>query len=357
MSDRHSTRLLASLYSALDTSPEPFVAFRLTGGPAFAWEVSGYTLRCFSGEAVAYEAALQQHTVGSLAAALEAAGFTVSDKASAETLALGAAILMPARGGSSISNSSAVQGYSSLTVALMEAMGSALTEARSDMAAALQQAYQQTASGEWLDLWGEVFGVQRLAQTAADGSVLLESDEQYAPRMLVTALRPRGNNLAIARAVSDLVGQPVTVKDVVEAGSQPYGLFDAEVGYDLINGGSVEEYGAKVRALVETMRDAGTFLRALAMVGSQISDAVPPPADGAAVQALGGDVRLADAVAAPQEPGPVVLGALSAMVDAVPAASGDGVALGLAYATTYNGLRRYNGAVPHSSGSVSTETI
>jgi hypothetical protein len=143
-----------------------------------------------------------------------------------------------------------------------------------------------TSAGSWLDFLGTYYDVPRLAN---------EADGIYAPRITATVIQPKANNVAMEIAIQTYTGQMATVTDVTTEGDVTlsyngsiefdgshtfsggsatiqYNLFDVDIGYDLINGGTLTPFIAAVTALVGQLRAAGMHMRQISVAGSSIGD-------------------------------------------------------------------------------------
>lgn len=364
MAGSRALRFLANLDSAFLEEPEAFVAFNLAGPGDFAWVVDGDELRCSNAGLVTFTASLAAHTLRSLVDALLAAGFSVSRPADEELLGLSACVLIDATGNLSAPS---VYAYSATLWAIGEAIGVELDAAGVSLQQALACASLDTAEGEWLDLWGDYFGIARLP---------LEQDEAYARRIAVEVVRPRANGVALEMALGEVFGQDVTVTDVREWGAlfplydgsithngtethdadpRPlYGRFDVEVGFDLLGSEDPADYLLLVRALVNRMRAAGTYLRTLILSKSQLVDAVGAPTDR--MSTIATTVTMSDTCPAPTDAALSFAGVVT-LTDPVPAAT-DSLELTITYASfLHDGSVKYDGAMTYRAGAVVVETL
>jgi hypothetical protein len=206
---------------------------------------------------------------------------------------LSACALIDGDGYQAQSNGDIIRAYQSTLWMYLDALATELVEAKNRIIAMLDQMSIKTADNEWLDEWGEYFGVLRAAS---------EPDADYANRIIAEVIRPRGNNKAIESALFQQFGQVVNVTDVVKWGSPSpayngvnthnsavnynasatpkYGLFEIIIGYDLLTSGDPPAFTQGVRDFVEKIRDAGTHLDSVNLSGSLLSDAYStPPVD------------------------------------------------------------------------------
>lgn len=186
--------LLAWLPRFFDRDPLPFIALRirhsgqsvevitgdttlittdtsLTGDGGYiafsaTWQVADRTLTATmleDGEAtntVTFD--LAEHTIASLADALDAAGFAVTVGASPAQGTLSALILCDGEGDSDTSNGDALYAWTSLLFAYLQPMAAELEEAGDQIGNMLLQMETQTAETEWLDFIGSYYAVPRI---------------------------------------------------------------------------------------------------------------------------------------------------------------------------------------------------
>lgn len=310
---RFTQKLLAALPRYFDRAPYPFSAFRLRfdgpgqgSGPfGSRWSVADGVLTATRTAAGFPDHVLSVNlidfTIAELAQHLAADGFHVVLEADPERATTSALALMDGAGDQATSDGDRLLGYTALLWAYMESIAAELDLAQQSITEAAKQLATVTATGEWLDLLGSYYFVPRLAG---------EGEADYATRIIAEVLRPRGNNIALEIAITEATGLDVTVNDVtvygdpvpnyggayVHDGSEVhnatarpiYGLFDVELGYDLLSGGSPAGFIMQVRGLVNRLRDAGTYLRSVLLSGSILTDAGPAlPDDAFGVFALG----------------------------------------------------------------------
>lgn len=370
---RLTKKLLSLIHQVFRKDPDQFIALRLrysTGHMTWRVQDAVLTTSVNGGPGQNLTIDLTQFTIAQLVSHLAAQpGYSVVYIDGSDLIGLSARVLLDAEGDIETSNGDALYGYTNVLFAYLEAFAVELAAAEAQVKEMVRQMSTRTAGDVWLDELGGYYGVPRLRG---------EQDGSYGPRIIAEVLRPRGNNVAIEDAIKTFTGQYAKVTDVVVYGiatpayngtithngarqynatAKPqYGLFDVEYGYDLINGGSITEFAQIVRDLIGRLRDAGTHLRALTLTGSAMADAYEAaPTDGSSTQDLAVTVGLSDALTAPSEAFANAV-ALGAMADAMlePA---DAMSMGVAYSTTYNGARTYNGMVLHASGSTVSETL
>jgi hypothetical protein len=369
---RLTDKLLSLIHGVIKKDPERFIALRLrysTG--AMTWRVKDAVLTTTVSDGPGHSLSidLTQYTISGLVGYLASqAGYSVVYVDSTELSGLSARILLDATGDLAVSNGDAIYGYTNVAYAYLEAMAVELDAAETQVTQMVRQMSTKTASDVWLDEIGGYYGILRL-----DG----ELDSSYGPRIIAEVLRPRGNNVAIEAAIKTYTGQSATVTDVVVFGTSTpghdgsisydgthlynatakpqYGLFDVEYGYDLINGGSITDFAAIVRSLIQRLRDAGTHLRALTLTGSALVDSFTGPADDGDVQSLAVAATLTDTLTAPSDAF-ATSAVISDMSDTLTAPS-DSVGISVTYNVFHNGARTYNGSVPYSGGTTVVEAL
>ena len=367
-----TSRLFGYLNRVFSQDPEPFLALRLTYAGAMTWQVADEVLSTSIPDAPERNLSvnLSQFTLRTLTAYLAGqAGYTVLyiDPGLGD---LSARVLLDGAGDISTSNGDHLFGYGSLLWGVVDAMAKEVSDAQAQAAQLPEQMVLGSAEGVWLDLLASYYGVARMTG---------EVDAQFAPRVLAQILRARGNGKAIETALEALTGQPATVLDVTEyvqvvtshngaitrdgshtrsSTSAPvYGLFDVATAYDLLNGGDPTAYHDLLFALVETLRDAGTHMRALQLSNGQLNDnAAPPRADY--LTPFAGVQALSDAPTAPTEIAASQSLALTSHLTET-AAPADDSTDGLTFKTSalHNGARTRNGHLIRATGYLVTESL
>lgn len=265
-------KLVSYAHSAFDQAPRAFIAFRARhASDAFRYTVQGGGFTGYLGEEAVFAASLADHTLDSLVSFISAQpGMSVVYAAEPEELRNSAMSLLDGSGVQINSNGDCVYAYSSTLWALMHAYSIELAQAASAIADMLDQMSLATADIDFLDEWSGYFGFPRETD---------EGDEALRLRVLQEALRPRSNNMAIARAIEERFGKVANVIDVTEWGGvfplhgadallaiehdgqyyhnaetrAVYGLFDIEIEPGINE--------ADLRAYVAGLRAAGTQLR------------------------------------------------------------------------------------------------
>lgn len=369
MATRLTDKLLRFIYSALNKSPEQFVAFRAQHvSGTFSYTIKNYVLTCYVESEVKLVASLGDHTLLSLASAIGSMdGFSIVYQSDSDLMKLSARVLMDGAGSQVESNGDCFYAYSSMIWVYLESVGKELSEAEVGIGAMIDQMNLKTADDYWLDYWGEHYGIARLSG---------ELDPDYSKRIIVEILRPRGNNKAIEAALLERFHQKATVQDAPKYRNQVntfnggysfngaphyyngtadlyYGLFDVVVAYDLLGGGSPNAFASEVRAFVEKFRDAGTQLQSLNLSGAVITDVYPLAETDS--HSLAVTASLDDTFTGPSEAVPVWPVVLARLTETetpateVPSAT-------LTTSTTYDSQRYFNSLVRFQSGTGLSES-
>jgi hypothetical protein len=287
-------KLLNYVHSGFNKEPDGFIALRVRhSSDAFSWVVSDRVLTLYDNGNLLHTIDLAQHTLRTLVNYLATLDQITVVYADQEHIGLSATTLIDGEGYQSRSNGDILRSYQSLLWVYLDAMSTELAEAKRRIIDMLDQMAINTADADWLDEWGDYFGIYR--ETG-------ELDDQYANRIILEVIRPRGNNRAIEAALLQKYGQSVDVIDVTKYGNplpnyggsalhdsvylhnsenKPlYGLFQIIIGYDLLLSGAPPAFIQSVRDFVEKFRDAGTHLDSVNLLGSEINDTfVNPPVD------------------------------------------------------------------------------
>ncbi|MBB3017723.1 hypothetical protein FHR70_000763 [Microvirga lupini] len=199
-------KLLRHPHSAVfDKQPDAVRAFRLRHPDGASWSVSNDVLiAAHPSRSFTYD--LSTYTIGSLILRLKADGFAVTEMSS-YLFGLSARVLITGSGSQSVSNGDQLMGFRSLLWSIYSAFTPELREARRQVGEALKQMIIPTAEGEWLDYWGSLYGVPR-----DDG----EPDSRYQGRIPAEAFRLRVNKYAIEKAVLELTGKKVVIRETWE---------------------------------------------------------------------------------------------------------------------------------------------
>jgi hypothetical protein len=158
-------------------------------------------VRAGNGSNISY--ALENFSVYELSVNLISRGFVVTGL-SAELRNLSALVLVEGSGGPGISNGDQVPGFTSLLWVLLSGYAGESMAIKAQIIQALRQMLVPQAEGEWLDLWGSLYGVPR-----DDG----ELDAAYAARIPREAFRRRNNAHSIELAIRDATGYDVRIDE------------------------------------------------------------------------------------------------------------------------------------------------
>lgn len=364
-------KLLGALNRVFNKDPARILALQIAYQGGMTWSVQDgiLTTTVSGGQGVNLTLDLSTFTIGSLVNFLAAQpGYSTPYMDRTGSSALSALILLDGTGDVSHPGGGNLYAYTSVLYAYLEANAAELELARTQIEAMPLELSTTTADTVWLDTLGTYYKVPRLAN---------EADAAYGPRIIAQVLRPMGNNVAMEMAISVFTGQSTTVTDVVLQGvtgpvynganehnsaiehnavSTPvYGLFDVTYGYDLLNGSDVTSFAATVVSLINTLRDAGTHLRALSLTGSALSDSLTPPTDGADL-AFSVSYTTADSLTPPTDSTSVMAASIAPFSDTLNAPT-DAESITVSYAYSYSGLRSYNGVIEHLGGQVITENL
>lgn len=197
-------RLLASTHSAVfDKDPDAELALRVRHASGSVWSVADEVLTVRAGTNAPKTYNLSQYTVGQLATALVADGFDVP-MVSPAWVSRSALALVEGGGDQNTSNGDHVSAFTSLLWAVMSGYGGAVRAANVQVGQALRQMIMTQAEGEWLDVWGTLYGV---------GRKQAELDAAYQIRMAREVFRRRVNARAIELAIRDETGWDVRIDE------------------------------------------------------------------------------------------------------------------------------------------------
>lgn len=285
-------RLLKYPHRAVfDKDPVAELVLRVRHASGCVWRIAGGVMTVTTGQGThTYD--LTALTVAQLRAAMVADGLSVQnvtakfDSHSALVLVEGGGDssdqfdgVYPIPGNQLVSNGDHVYAYTSLLWALMSVYSREVDAAAEQVRQALLQMVIATAEGEWLSLWGTLYGVPRL-----DG----ETDAQLRLRIPREAFRLRVNPRAIELSVKDLTGKTITIlepwHDVFTLDQSPLSggdkIQDGElVGPFLIQPSSVGSIDwSDVLPIIERNRPAGVLTlppQVLYRGGAELGDAIP----------------------------------------------------------------------------------
>jgi len=212
-------RLLAYPHAAVfDKAPDDSLAFRLRHPDGARWKIDDGWMDAWAGDA-RHTYDLSAGSVAMLVAALGADGFEVL-QTNARFNGLSAMVLVDGAGDQGQSNGDHVTAFTSLLWVLFSGYAAELDVIHYQIRQALLQMVLTTADGEWLDLWGELYGVARLQY---------ETDVAYRLRIPAEAFRLRVNALAIEKAILDITGKVVRI---LEPWTTVFVLDDSELDGD-----------------------------------------------------------------------------------------------------------------------------
>ena len=157
--ERVSHALLGHLHSIFDPDPAPILALRVRHPQGARWSIEGDILTLHAGHQPSVWD-LNDYSLGSLAAALQDAGFEVAYLYPAISH-LSALTLLEGSGDQEQSNGDHLNIFTAPLVVMLAALGQALGEGRAAIAAALAQLILPNATNEWADRFGEIFGIPR----------------------------------------------------------------------------------------------------------------------------------------------------------------------------------------------------
>lgn len=365
-------KLLSLLHRVFDPDPEQFLALRMRYGGTMTWTVAEgvLTTSVVGGIGQGFSIDLTTVTITQLVAYISARpGYQVLYVDGSGNQSLSARVLIDGTGNIAQSNGDHLYGYTSLTWVYLEAIGTELKAAKAQIPEAIKQMSVPTASSDWIDELGAYYGVPRLQG---------ETDQSYGARIIAETVRPRSNNVAMERAISYYTGQATKVTDVTIYGAafpkyngaitrnsayqyQPqstpkYGLFDVEIGYDLLGGTDQSAFADVVSGIVEQLRSAGTHMRALSMQAGAISDAFTPPTDNSPMTIVATPV-LTETLTAPTEGTFAFNSALTVMSDTATPGTEPQAFDAIKYGYCYNGVRTRNGAIKYAGGTVETNPV
>lgn len=218
--------------AVFDLSPEPELVFRLNHPGRARWEVADRVLTLTANDQT-YRYNLSEFSIGSLCDRLQLDGFTVLDKTDTRG-SLSALVLIDGAGDEYASNGDHLYAFNSLLWVILSSYVGVLLAGKEDVRQALLQMFLTTAEGEWLDLWGTLYGVARKPS---------ETDVQFRERLPREAFRIRCNAHGIEQAILDETGFDVRIhepwQDVFTFDqsilSGPDKIYDgSRIGYHLI---------------------------------------------------------------------------------------------------------------------------
>lgn len=366
-------KLVGYLNRAFNRDPADFLALRLRYDGLMNWKVEDAVLYTYvsGGSGDNLQVSLDQFTLGELADHLTVQpGYSVVLRPPSELSGLGARILLDSTGDQDLSNGDHLRAFTSPVWAYLDANAVELKQAREQIYQMLRQMNVVSGEGEWLDEIGGYYSVLR-----RDGEI----DALYGPRIIEEVIRPRNNNKAIELAISRATGGlPSVVRDVqlVESVFPAYdgaitynsayqhnatskyrrNLFDVEYAFDLQGSEDIAPFQARVLALIDSFRSAGTHLRQILLTAGRIDDtASGPKSDSMSVSLT---ATFTETVPVPTE-GMVASGTLTLTESGIAAVDSD-LSINALSVHTYNGARFYGGfgrLVYYNSGVETSEVL
>lgn len=263
--------------AVFDKSPAQELALRVRHHEGVGWVIADEVLTLTVGDDVRqYD--LAQYTFGSLAQRLEQDGFEVPTLAG-HWGGRSALAAVEGRGHQYESNGDHIYAFTSLLWAMMSGYAAEVRLQRRAVVEALRQMVMTQAEGEWLELWGSLYGVVRLPG---------ELDSDYAARIPKEAFRIRVNALAIENAIKEYTGKDVAIEEPwgsmfrldVSALSGAHRFYDgSNVGYHILRPVSRDSIEWEdVLAVIERNRAAGVVVLPPEV---RLSGAVDASIDGA----------------------------------------------------------------------------
>lgn len=259
-------KLLGYLSRVFDAGPAKVLVMRMRYDGAMSWRVAEgvLTTTVSGGTGSGIAVTLSAYTLPDLAAFIAAQpGYSVPYADMTGVSSLSSSVLIDGGADQDDSNGDYLHAYTSALWAYLESQSGELKLLREAVDESLLQMSAQSAGGEWVDEHGDYYAVPRVAD---------ESDAAYAARIVAEVGRARGTNLAIGAAIRESTGAVSVVVDDYKTfttatdGTKSFGLFDVTVTADIGGALTPDEIDANTRAMVESMRDAGTFMRSLRYV-------------------------------------------------------------------------------------------
>ena len=196
-------RLLKYPHAAVfDKDPLAELAIRVRHDDGCTWSVAAGVLEVTAG-AAEHVYQLTDFTVAQLSDRLELDGFQVV-RVNSGYGHLSALALVEGANDQWQSNGDHLRVFTSLMWALFQGYSREIDAAQEQVRQALLQMVITTAEGEWLDLWGTLYGVPRIAG---------ESDADLRLRIPREAFRLRVNPRAIELAIKELTGKAVAIRE------------------------------------------------------------------------------------------------------------------------------------------------
>ena len=267
-------------------------------GTGLVWQVADGTLTLTpsGGTASPYSSPLAAYpTLAALLQALgQLPGYTVASTLNAAYRLLSPLCLMEGSGSTADPGGGNIQIATSPQYQVLLAIGGELAAAGQQIPNLSLQMSTPTAVGAWLDYLGSFFSVPRVPG---------EQDSAYAVRIIQETIRPKCNNVSMARALQEYTGVSAQVTDAVSYVGEPNllngafaldgshnlsggsavavgGFFNVEAGYDLITSNQLPNLAAVLTAYINRLKAGGTALLNLTLAPlSALQDPAPVPND------------------------------------------------------------------------------
>lgn len=196
-------RLLKHPHAAVfDKDPLAELVLRVSHAGGSSWVVAAGVLTVVAGgEEFTYQ--LAGYTVSTLANAMQADGLSVT-RVNSQYGHLSALALVEGASDQWLSNGDHLRVFTSLLWALLQGYSREVDAAQEQIRQALLQMVIATAEGEWLDLWGTLYGVP-LHPGETDASLRVRIPDE--------AFRIRVNGLAIEKTIKSLTGRDVEIRE------------------------------------------------------------------------------------------------------------------------------------------------
>jgi len=175
---------------------------RIRDSGGLTWRVSGKTLSV-TARGVTYVYQLTGKTISELAGEIQGSGITI-EYLNPEQSGRGAVSLLAGDGDQDQSNGDHLLVHENLLWSLFGAYDEELIAAEAQSHQAIRQMVIPDSEGEWLDLWGRIYGEPRRTG---------ESDASYAARIPIEVFRERVNPRAIELAIRDATGRDVRIEE------------------------------------------------------------------------------------------------------------------------------------------------
>lgn len=196
------SRLLDYLHSAVfEKSPDAAIAFRMSREGGLIWSIADEVLSVRFGSSL-QEYNLAEHTIGSLVAALAQQSIIIT-QLNTDLAGFRAIALVESQGNVAQVDGGLIFGFTNPLWGLYSAYSGELRLAKRQVYEALRQMVIGKAQGEWLALWGRLFGVPAKEN---------ETELSHQSRIPEEAFRFRVNKYAIQKAVKDLTGLDIRLR-------------------------------------------------------------------------------------------------------------------------------------------------